>query len=142
MIDLPAYIDKEAWAGFVEMRKLKKWPLTERATMLILRTLEGIHARGGDPNAALDQSTERCYRGVFEVKQFGGGFGNLSDGKTGKNLAILEASLRREQYQSGDSEDGHVPPGSDRQRGSVGIVRTGDCRSRSPRLPSRNVRTV
>jgi hypothetical protein len=66
-ISLPPYIDQEAWDGFVEMRKKMKWVLTDRAVTIVLNKLQDIAARGGDPNAALDQTVERCYRGVFEV---------------------------------------------------------------------------
>jgi hypothetical protein len=68
VIQIPPYIDPDAWAGFVDMRKKMKWVLTDRAVEIILRKLQDIAARGGDPNAALDQSVERCYRGVFEAR--------------------------------------------------------------------------
>lgn len=64
-LPLPAYIDPEAWAGFVEMRKKVKAPLTTRAATLILFEVQRIKDAGHDPNAALDQSTMRCWKGVW-----------------------------------------------------------------------------
>lgn len=68
MIPLPAYIDSEAWAGFVEMRKKIKAPLTTRAAVLILFEIQRIKDAGHDANAALDQSTMKCWRDVWPVK--------------------------------------------------------------------------
>jgi hypothetical protein len=68
MIPLPDYIDPEAWAAFVQMRREIKKPLTQRAAMMILRDLEEIRAKGHNPNDALDQSTLCCWRGVWPMK--------------------------------------------------------------------------
>ena len=69
MIPLPQWVDAEAWAGFVEMRKSIKKPLTPRAALLILRDLQQIKDAGHDPNAALDQSTVCGWRGVWPSKE-------------------------------------------------------------------------
>lgn len=68
MIPLPAYIDPEAWAGYVEMRRVIKKPLTKRAAVGLLRDLQELKDKGHDPNASLDQSTFCCWRGVFVPK--------------------------------------------------------------------------
>ena len=70
MIPLPAYIDAEAWAGFVEMRRAmpKSKPFTARAATLILYELQRIKDAGHDPNAALDQSTLHGWADVFVPK--------------------------------------------------------------------------
>lgn len=66
---LPAWVDPAAWAGFVEMRAKSKHPLnTARARDGILADLAALRAQGQDPNACLDQSTKRGWRGVFGVK--------------------------------------------------------------------------
>jgi hypothetical protein len=67
MIPIPPYIDPEAWAGFVTMRKAmgKTVPFTVRAATLILKELQLLKAQGYDPNACLDQSTMKGWRGVF-----------------------------------------------------------------------------
>lgn len=48
MIPLPAYINPDAWAGFVEMRRAmpKTRPFTTRAAVLILKELQRIKDAG------------------------------------------------------------------------------------------------
>ena len=71
MVPLPAYINPEAWAGFVEMRKSmpKTRPFTPRAAALILYELQRIKDAGHDPNAALDQSTLHGWTDVYAPKE-------------------------------------------------------------------------
>ena len=114
---IPPYIDREAWDGFVEMRKKMKWALTDRAITLILNKLQEIAARGGDPNAALDQSVERCYRGVFEVAEPKGlTNGNLPAGKANQNLAVLQRAIDRRKRDVSPDQDGLFPSGDDGRR--------------------------
>lgn len=70
-IQLPTFIDHEAWAGFCEMRaaKGKRAPFTQRAAKLILKTLQTLKDNGHDPNASLDQSTQNGWSDVYEPKQ-------------------------------------------------------------------------
>lgn len=65
---LPEWVDPKAWGGFVEMRSKMKHPLTDRAKELTIADLEALRAQGQDPNACLDQSVRRGWRGVFAVK--------------------------------------------------------------------------
>jgi uncharacterized protein (DUF2225 family) len=61
---------EDAWAGFVEMRKKIKKPLTKRAESLTLKKLETLAP--GDKSmqvAILDQSIMLDYLGVFPLKQ-------------------------------------------------------------------------
>jgi hypothetical protein len=69
-IPLPAYIDPEAWAGFVEMRKAsgRTRPFTTRAATLILFELQRIKDAGHCPNAALNQSTMKGWADVWPAK--------------------------------------------------------------------------
>ena len=69
-IPLPAYIDRDAWAGFLEMRRAmpKTKPFTTRAAVLILYELQRIKDAGHDPNAALDQSTIHSWADVYPPK--------------------------------------------------------------------------
>ncbi len=66
---LPNYIDPEAWAGFVEMRKLKKKPLTTNGVTRILKALERLREAGEDPNLVLNQSEDMAFTGVFPVSE-------------------------------------------------------------------------
>lgn len=68
MTALPAFIDKEAWQGFCDMRKATKKPLTARAEMLILKALYALKDAGHDPNASLDQSSLHSWADVYEPK--------------------------------------------------------------------------
>ena len=69
MIALPAFVDPEAFAGFLEMRRKIRAPLTDRAAVLLLRDLQAIKDAGHDANAALDQSTFMSWRGVFPARE-------------------------------------------------------------------------
>jgi hypothetical protein len=63
---LPAWLDLEAWAGWIEMRKaMKRVPFTERAQRIAMRQLEGWHAQGYDVNYILDEATLKGWRGLF-----------------------------------------------------------------------------
>jgi len=66
-LPLPAYIDKDAWNGFTEMRRSmpKTRPFTTRAAVLILKKLQQIKDAGHDPNEALDQSTLKGWSDVY-----------------------------------------------------------------------------
>jgi hypothetical protein len=69
MIALPKYIDTEAWAGFEEMRKLIKKPMTDRARKQVVYELDRIRKAGHCPNAALIQSEVHCWADVYEPQQ-------------------------------------------------------------------------
>jgi hypothetical protein len=64
---------KEAWRGFVDMRKASKKPMTERAAQMILKKLDKLS--GGDEAtqiAILDKSVVKCWSDVYELKdQYG-----------------------------------------------------------------------
>lgn len=67
--DLLFRIDEDAWATFAEHRVKLKAPLTERAATLIRNELIKIHEEHGhDPNAVLNQSVMRGWKGVFPLK--------------------------------------------------------------------------
>lgn len=70
-MNIPPWVDPEAWAGFVEARKAmgRTRPFTDRAAQLIIKRLEQFKALGHDPNASLDQSTMNGWQGVFPPKQ-------------------------------------------------------------------------
>jgi hypothetical protein len=68
-MDIPDWIDSDAWCGFVAMRKSIKKPLTERAQKLIIGELLKLKTKGHDPNQSLDQSTLNSWLDVYPVKQ-------------------------------------------------------------------------
>ena len=73
VFELPEWISKDSWEGFLEVRRKKHSPNTERALKGIVGELEKLRACGTDPNASLDQSTMRGWSGVFETTRNGNG---------------------------------------------------------------------
>lgn len=64
----PDWIESQVWFDFEEMRKKERHPLTDGARIGIVRELEKLRSGGSDPNAVLQQSINRGWRGVFEIK--------------------------------------------------------------------------
>lgn len=89
--ELPDWIPLDAWNGFLEMRKASGKKPTARAVELLIAKLDRLRADGNDPGEVLDQSTERNWQGLFEVKgngrdannRTGGGYGNRQSGWLG-----------------------------------------------------------
>lgn len=71
LADPPCWIDKDAWIGFVEMRRRVRFPLTQRAADLVIRELEKLRDQF-DPAEVLDQSTRNGWRDVFPIRDSGG----------------------------------------------------------------------
>jgi hypothetical protein len=67
-LNLPEWLSVEAWDGYLEMRQLKKKPLTKRAALMALRKLNELRLEGFDPGMVLDQSTFMCWMGLFPLK--------------------------------------------------------------------------
>lgn len=65
MIPLPTWIDPEAWAEFVDMRKRLKKPLTQRAAERQLFRLFELKNAGHDPNASLVQSADHYWQDLY-----------------------------------------------------------------------------
>lgn len=71
---IPDWIPRDAWLGFVEMRKAKKKPLTERAIHSIEKKLIEFMNRGYDIAAILDQSTINGWTDVYAPKDNTGAY--------------------------------------------------------------------
>lgn len=69
--EIPDWIPKIEWDGFVEMRKRNRKPMTDRAVQLAVIKLDKLRGDGHDPGQVLDQSTANGYQGLFEVKHNG-----------------------------------------------------------------------
>jgi hypothetical protein len=67
----PAWLDRAAWAGFVEMRRRKRAPITDRAEKTILTKLDRWRMAGHDPTAILDEATEKSWTTIYEPKDQG-----------------------------------------------------------------------
>ncbi len=88
---LPDWVPAEAWAGWIEVRKKIRAPNTDQAMRLSVKTLEQLRGKGFDPATVLNQSTQRGWRGLFEV----------SESNKDKNEREMQALFKRLQ----DEED-------------------------------------
>ena len=69
-LPVPAWIDREVWDAFVEMRAAKgrRAPFTATAKKMILNKLARIRAEGHDANECLRESVMQGWSGVFAPK--------------------------------------------------------------------------
>ena len=99
--ELPNWLPKEQWQGFVEMRNRIKKPLTKRAISLIWGTLQKIHSDNGDNyETILDQSTMNSWQGLFPVRKEQNGSIQRNSGhrygRPGRETSDLDAESQRE----------------------------------------------
>lgn len=66
---LPDWIPSAAWAGYVEMRKKLKKPMTDRAIELRIRDLAAWRDEGHNIEAILDQSTTNSWTDLYPLKE-------------------------------------------------------------------------
>ena len=110
MSEFPDWWPQEAWTGFSEMRKRIRAPLTARAVKLLVDRVTELKAAGHDPGKVLDQSTERGWRGVFELRAKTNGNGNGNGyHHNGAQPATLDGWVSRLRVFAGMTE---VAPGS------------------------------
>ena len=69
-------------------KKIRGAPWTPRAEKLTLNELDRLRQAGHSPAAVLDQSVQRGYRSVFEVK----GDGRPANGSNGKPGTYRDAA--------------------------------------------------
>lgn len=65
---LPDWMPIDAWQGWVDMRKQRKRPLTDRATNRAINKLDAIRAKGHDIAELLDRSTINGWLDIYEPK--------------------------------------------------------------------------
>lgn len=87
---LPDWVPQSAWNDFAAMRKSLRAPLTEKAKALTIKRLGRPRLVGQDVRAMLEQSIERSWKGVFEVKEQGKACTNGKNDATG----ITEQNMR------------------------------------------------
>lgn len=66
---LPDWLPMDAWNGWVEMRKKRKRPLTDRAIARAINKLDAIRAKGHDIAELLDRSTMNGWLDIYEPKE-------------------------------------------------------------------------
>ena len=67
-ITLPEWVPAEAWEGWLEMRKAKHVPATERSQVLALNKLTQFRKEGHDPGKILDMATMNGWTGLYPGK--------------------------------------------------------------------------
>jgi uncharacterized protein YdaU (DUF1376 family) len=89
----PLWLPIDSWKGWVEMRKQRKRPLTDRAKSRALTKLEALHLAGHDINELLDRSTINGWLDIYEPKEQKNGTTNRTTGKP-RNQNGFAAALR------------------------------------------------
>lgn len=98
---LPDDIPKDAWDGFLEMRKRKRANPTDRAKGGIVKKLRALAEAGHPPGEVLDQSTNNNWTDVYPIKDTMNGTARNGNGQAGGSGdgfidAIREARANRE----------------------------------------------
>lgn len=66
-MNIPTWIPADAWAGYLDMRKKTRKPMTDRAIALQIAVLEKLRDQGQDVGAVLDQSVMNSWQGLFPL---------------------------------------------------------------------------
>ena len=70
--EIPAYIEKELWIDFLDVRKKLKAPNTDRAIKGLLKKLDQFEKTlPGSANTSIDESIMNGWKGVFAPKKQG-----------------------------------------------------------------------
>lgn len=104
---LSHYADRDASDSFTAWRKKIRKPLTERAALMIAKTLAAINAAGGDATEALDMAQEHGWQTIkpdwyWSIKN--GKRNNNAAADTISNAADREISFAARAHRS-PSED-------------------------------------
>ena len=81
-VALPDWLPREAWSGWLEMRRRKRVPSTARALRLAIGELEKLKAMGFDPGKVLDEATMKGWQGIYEPS------GRRDDMRTNPKLTL------------------------------------------------------
>lgn len=92
-VDLPYWMPIDAWEGWLEMRKQRKKPLTDRAATRAIKKLEEMQQGGIDVSEVLDRSTLNGWTDLYKPKEWKRGEtirGNSPDRRSSLAKAIDE----------------------------------------------------
>lgn len=70
--EFPEWLPVVSWNAFVDSRKKLKSEMTPEAAKRLVTELGKLRTRGNDPEAVLNESIMRGWRGVFPLKDFTG----------------------------------------------------------------------
>lgn len=91
--ELPDWIPIDAWNGWVEMRMIRKKPLTDRAYNQAISKLDTLRAKGQNITEVLDRSTMNSWTDLYEIKEQKNGASNRTTGNS-RNENGFAAALR------------------------------------------------
>jgi uncharacterized protein YdaU (DUF1376 family) len=100
--EIPDWFPMDAWQGWVEMRKKRKRPLTERAQARAINKLEALHSAGHDIGELLDRSTINGWLDIYEPK--GKTSAGNSEHATEPTNPMVRAVLASQAKRSADGE--------------------------------------
>jgi uncharacterized protein YdaU (DUF1376 family) len=80
-IEIPEWLDIDAWKQFIEMRNKIKKPMTDTAKRMAISDLQKLKDQGQNIKRVLEQSVYKCWQSLYPVRS---DFGNV--GKTPEQL--------------------------------------------------------
>ena len=98
---IPEFLDKELWNDFLEMRKKRKIPYTERAIKLLIKKLTEFHNNGLDANKSLESSIMSGWTGVFPPKDDNYGTHQGNNQKNGNSKTNNQQNQNPNKYTEG-----------------------------------------
>jgi hypothetical protein len=97
----------DAWQGWVEMRKQRKRPLTDRATARAINKLDVIRAKGHDIAELLDRSTINGWLDIYEPKgtKNAGNSASTTEPTNAMVRAVIASQARRTSNEQRSADD-------------------------------------
>lgn len=110
-LTLPEWLPESAWADWHKFRNSRKgW--TPKARELSLATLTKLRTKGHDPTAVIEQSIERGWTGLFEIKNTVNNDANHQSGRKLSAVEQVEQAIReRRARESGDDSAARIGHG-------------------------------
>jgi hypothetical protein len=107
-VTLPDWLPESTWADWHAFRNQRKgW--THKARELSLATLTKLRSKGHDPTAVIEQSIERGWTGLFEIKTNTGNHNaNIQQGRKLSAVEQVEQAIRNRRQREADNEAGPV----------------------------------
>nr|WP_315528264.1 YdaU family protein [uncultured Achromobacter sp.] len=96
-IDLPDWLDREDWQGWVADRKARKKPVTQEAAKLQLKQLADFRAEGHQPGAVIANRIASGYQGLYPPR---------TQTRTKPNGATAHGHFNQQDYHAGVAADG------------------------------------
>lgn len=105
-VQLPAWMPMQEWADYIEMRRVKKKPVTPSIAIRVIKKLEGMAKAGHNIAIALENSIVNCWTDIYEPKVDFNGSGQQTNSSASRpsrpslidqvNAAAAEQERRRQ----------------------------------------------